>query len=148
MAELAGMRRLESEKPADLVQRYVSIASNQLGVRVQVVESACKQPHLMLADLAEQFGGQTMLCEEIEHRRGPVMAGWVVGGAGEAPRPGAVLHFTSEWVGQCVELAIPAREDRSQLAVPRKAQEAVPLTELAVLVPAADDEGALKTFAL
>src|SRR5690606_27713817 len=78
--------------------------------------------------------------EEVEHRRSTVVADRVVGGAGKAVR-GIVVDGPVAQSGEPVELGEPAGDHRTQGGCGWAAQEGTTLTELAVLVAAAQDPG-------
>src|SRR5690606_41311660 len=90
LPDMAGLGRPEREEPADLAQVDVAVPVDQPGIEVQIVEGPCEEPDLVLADFAEEFGGEAEFFEEVEDLGGAVMAGRVVGRAGEAVRARAV----------------------------------------------------------
>src|SRR5690606_25943024 len=101
----------------------------------------CEEPDLVLADFAEEFGGEAEFFEEVEDLGGAVMAGRVVGRAGEAVRARAVGDAASRWIGHGAEFAEPAGHDGAERTRRRDPYEPVPLAQLAVLVAAAHDVG-------
>src|SRR5690242_1563445 len=108
---------------------------------MQSVELAGQQPYLMLAHLAQQRGVQSLLLEEVEHRRGAVVARRIVRRPGEARGALSVRHLARiRRLRQLGELAEPSGDDRPQGAIFRDPEERVALFQLAILVAAADDE--------
>ncbi len=101
----------------------------------------------MLAHLPEECGREPALSEEIEHRDGAIMAGRIVGRAGELVASLSIGHpLPALPVGQDAELAEPPRHNRPKLGVRREPQKAVSLPQLTVLVPAAHDEGVAESL--
>src|SRR5207247_3584429 len=102
-----------------------------------------EEPHLVVADLAQQRGCEPLLLEEIEYARRAIVARWIIGGAGEPRRARAVGDGTTGITGrERRELAEPTGDHRSQRAARGNPQKAVALTQLAILVAAADHKRA------
>src|SRR5262245_39295330 len=96
----------------------------------------------MLAHLSKQCRRDPLLGEEPEHSCSPVMAHGVVRGAGPTRGAFAERHGPGGAVGELRELAVPTGDHGEPIERRRHAQEAVALTELAVLVATAGDERA------
>src|SRR2546425_13230728 len=95
----------------------------------------------MLAYLAQQRRREVVPLEELEHRCPPVVAGGGVGRTGESIGAGAVWDLTPDRRrGQQRKLTEPPRDHGPQRTAPGPAQEAISLTQLAILVASADHE--------
>ena len=91
---------------------------------------------------------ESPLAKEVEHLGRAIVARRIVRAAGEPLRARPVPHPALVFPHvQRRELGEPARDGGAQPAVRRYAQEAVPLAELAVLVPAPHDERAFESQA-
>src|SRR6202035_5693445 len=83
-AEIARARRAQGEEAAQATQRNRAVAVDDAGRQVEVVEGGGEEDHLVLAHFAQESGRQVPLGEEVEDLGRPVVAGGVVGRAGEA----------------------------------------------------------------
>src|SRR5690606_17712348 len=129
---------------AERGERDAAVTRDEGGIEVRGVERLGQPADLVLTHLAEQLRRQAVLLEEREDLGRTVVAGRVVGRAGEAVGADAVGHpAIPPFDRQRGELAEPAGDDGAQLAARRRAQERVALAELAVLVSAAGDERVL-----
>src|SRR5690606_23363557 len=91
--ELAGVRGPEREEAAERRERDAAVARNDGRIEVRGVECVGEPPDLVLTDLAEQVGGQAVFIEELEDIGRAVVAGGVVGRAGEAVGADAVGYL-------------------------------------------------------
>jgi hypothetical protein len=100
----------------------------------------------VLRDRAQELRRETSILEEVEDARRAVVTRRVVGRPGEAGSAAPVGNARRVVLGrQLLELGEPARVDGSHLfRLRRQPQEAVALTELEVLVAAANDPGVLE----
>src|SRR5439155_16439821 len=132
----------QREEPSELADRAASVATHDRGIEIERVEPRGEEPNLMLAHLPEERGREPALSEEVEHRDGAIMAGRIVGRAGELVASLSIGYpLPALPVGQDAELVEPPRHHRPKLGVRREPQKAVSLPQLTVLVPAAHDEG-------
>src|SRR5690606_41323775 len=74
----------EREEAAERRDRDAAVARDDRRVEVSGVERSGEPADLVLADLAEQVGRQALLGEEVEDLGSSVVAGRVVGRAGDA----------------------------------------------------------------
>src|SRR5213592_2653170 len=101
----------------------------------------------MLAHLAQQRRREVVLLEELEHRCPPVVAGGVVGRTREPIGAEAVWDLTpGRRRGHQRKLAEPPGDHGPRRTAHGHAQEAIPLTQLAILVTSADHERGFETF--
>src|SRR5437773_6177874 len=107
----------------------------------------------MLVQLAQQWRGEVLLFEKIEHARRAVMTRGVIRGPGESCPSTPICDVPPSRRPACparpaqlFKLREPSRHHRPQRAVPRDAQEAVSLAELAVLVASAGNKGLFQSL--
>ena len=141
LLEPPGVGRAEREEAGETVDRDVAVPREHGRGQVEGVDGVGEHAQLVLVDGAQEGRLQPVGFEELEHAAGPVVAGGVVGAAGEAgrrrtERDGVGLVVARE----VVELGEPAGDDGAGVvAVRGDAQEGVALAELQVLVAAAGD---------
>jgi len=132
---------LKREEAAELRQRDGAVTGDESRVGVERVERACQEPYLVLTHAPQELGRQLLLLEEIEHARGTIMAGRIIGRAREPSCTLAVRDRSRRLArGERVEFGEPSGDHRLQSAVTGDAQEAVAFAQLAILVAAADYE--------
>ena len=141
-------RRPEREEAAHRLRPRLPVAVHECRVRAEPVERSREAAHLVSAHRAQKLRRQPPFAEEVEDFGRPVVARRIVRAAREPLGSGSVAHppFVFRPV-QRRELREPPRDGRAQPTVRRHPQEAVPLAELAVLVPAPHDEGAFESHA-
>src|SRR5688572_14413309 len=101
----------------------------------------------MLAHLAQERRREPTLTEEVEHTDGAIMAGRIVGRAGELVASLSIGYSPRVLpVRQDSKLAEPPGNHRPKIGVRWDPHEAVSLPQLTILVPAANDEGVAQSL--
>src|SRR2546425_1998086 len=138
-AQRVRARASERQKPTDALDRYRPVSAHDGGIEVEIVEQLGQEPDLMLAHLAQQRRREVVALEELEHRGRPIVTGGVVGRTGEPIGAGPIWDLTGgRRRRQPRKLAEPPGDHGSQRAARGHPQEAVSLTQLAILVASAD----------
>src|SRR5258705_13041 len=97
----------------------------------------------MLTQLPQLFHRQSLLLEELEHRRSAIVTREVVRRSRKPRRPWAILHPSTRCLTEIGELTEPPGRHRSQRRIGRETQERVAGAKLAILIAATHHRRAL-----